>query len=252
MIRVSLGLMFSAAAIFALPALCAAQSAGDAPAAPKTPPAASASGATTKPLAIIDVDTTQTPELDDFGKKAQKIAYEWYPKIVAMLPSDGFKPADHIHILFTDKEGVAYTMGNHIVCMKKYFDAHQDDYGAIVHELTHVVQAYGGRIPRANRPPGWLVEGMADWVRWFNYEPVGKRPHPNPNRATYHDSYRTTASFLDFVQNKYDKKLVMKLNAAARTGKYTVDLWKQYTGHTLDELNTQWLDALRAQRKQKQ
>ena len=48
----------------------------------------------------------------------------------------------------------------------KYFKANPDDIGAMVHETVHCVQLYRGR-----GNPGWLVEGVADYVRFFKYEP---------------------------------------------------------------------------------
>ena len=36
----------------------------------------------------------------------------------------------------------------------------------MIHETCHVVQRYRGR-----GNPGWLVEGVADYVRFFVYEP---------------------------------------------------------------------------------
>ena len=76
--------------------------------------------------------------------------------------------------------------------------------------MTHVVQAY---------QPGWLTEGIADYIRWFKYEPENKRPHPNPDKAKYSDSYRTSAAFLNWATETFDKDLVVKINAACRQGR---------------------------------
>jgi hypothetical protein len=117
--------------------------------------------------------------------------------------------------------------------------------GAVVHELVHVVQQYHGGRGRAQNP-GWLVEGIADYFRWFKYEPkpTGTRPR-NLDTASYTDSYRTTAGFLNYVVEKHDKQLVMKLNAAMREGKYSSGLWKEYTGKTADELWKEYVATLR-------
>ncbi len=111
--------------------------------------------------------------------------------------------------------------------------------GAVVHELVHVAQQYRGRRGGA-RNPGWLVEGIPDYIRWFLYEPkpTGTRPR-NPDQASYTNSYRITAGFLNYVIHKHDKDLIVKLNAAMRQGKYSPDLWKECTGKTIDDL---WKD----------
>lgn len=111
-----------------------------------------------------------------------------------------------------------------------------------MHELTHVVQAYS---KDTGYDTGWLTEGLADYVRWFNFEPINKRPHPRQSRhpkAT--GSYQTTAAFLAYTQGKYDKNLARELNEAMYDGTYTPDIWKKLTGKTLDELNDEWVATL--------
>lgn len=41
-----------------------------------------------------------------------------------------------------------------------------NDFGMVVHELTHLVQRY----PPGS--PGWLVEGIADYIRAKYFEPL--------------------------------------------------------------------------------
>lgn len=135
--------------------------------------------------------------------------------------------------------GVAATGGGRITGSVKYFKAHPDDFGAMVHETVHVVQSYRGR-----GNPGWLVEGIADYERFFKYEP-GKLGPLNPNRARYDDSYRVTAAFLAYVTEKHDKETVRKLNAAMREGKYTEELFKGLTGKSVKELNEEWRASLK-------
>lgn len=190
----------------------------------------------------IHSDVSQLRALSAFADKAQSLATEWYPKTVDLLGEDG-PPHDHITILMdTANTGVAGTTGATISVSTAYVVKHPDDLGMIVHELTHVVQGY----PKYD--PVWLVEGIADWVRWFNYEPVDKRPHPNPDRAKARASYRTTAAFLDWARGKYDKDLVKKLNKSLRDATYSEDLWKSLTGKSLDDLETEWIASLRGQR----
>ena len=116
---------------------------------------------------------------------------------------------------------------------------HPDDLGIVVHEETHAVQAY-----RRDHTPGWVTEGIADYTRWFVFEPVAKRPHPTQPKANYNDSYRTTAAFLNWCQTTYDKDLVLKLNAVCRAGQYTEAFWQQTTGHPLADLGAQWKATL--------
>ncbi len=137
--------------------------------------------------------------------------------------------------------GVAATGGGRIQGSVKYFKAHQDDVGAMVHETVHVVQSY-----RRGNNPGWLVEGIADYIRCIKYE-NGKLRRINPDRARYDGSYQITAAFLDYVEQEIRQgdQAALALNAALREGKYTQDLFKDFTGKTLGELGDAWKASLR-------
>jgi hypothetical protein len=196
----------------------------------------------------IAFDTTEAPELkpwvDDTLKPACK---SWYPKIVEMLPSEGFTAPTRFSIVFhRDMRGVAYTSGRDVHCAVDWFQNNLDGEaaGAVIHELVHVVQQYG-RARGGNRNPGWMVEGLADYIRWFLYEPENLRPQPDPESAKYTDSYRTTGAFLDYVVRHHDKGAIKKFNAAMRSGEYDESLWEDFTGKSLDELWAQYVRTLR-------
>jgi hypothetical protein len=189
----------------------------------------------------ITVDTSKAPDFAEYGQKVQAVSEEWYPKIAEMLPSDGWTAPTEITIVFDpDYKGVAACAGTRIVASTKWFGERPEDVGAFVHELVHVVQQY-----RGGERPGWLTEGIADYIRWFVYEPESARPRPNPEKSRHSDSYRTSGHFLDWAQKAYDPELVKKLNAACREARYSEDLWKEYTGKTLEELGAEWKATLK-------
>ncbi len=176
------------------------------------------------------MDTSEVPELADWGKQARELVEKWHPRIAELLPSPGFTAPTTVKLVFRkNMKGVAYTSGTTIVIAADWVKQHPDDLGMVVHELTHVVQAYkrGG--------PGWLVEGIADNIRFFHYEPK-TTININPRRASYRDSYRTSARFLDWIEKNHDKDIVRTLNEALRKGEYKDDLFKTRTSKTLDEL----------------
>lgn len=220
--------------------------------------------AETAPAQIIDaieiasgayrftVDTTETPDLTEWSRRELiPVLKEWYPRIVAMLPSDGFTAPKTFSITLTDRyKGVAATMGNRIEGNPGWYRGQLkgEAIGSLVHELVHVVQQYGrARRSGGSRPPGWLVEGLCDYIRWYLYEPQSKGCEISPRRAATarHDaSYRVTANFLNFVIGKYDKDLIRELNAAMREGRYDAELWKTRTGKTAEELAEEWKKSL--------
>jgi hypothetical protein len=202
----------------------------------------------------VTIDYSQMPELGGWVKnKLAPVVEAWYPKIIAMLPSAGYEAPTQFSITFQNPgRGVAYTAGTRIVCASAWFSKELDKQavGAILHEMVHVVQQYGiaRRQNRQAQIPGWLVEGIPDYIRWFLYEPQshGADHIRNPDDAKYDAAYRTSANFLDFVTRKYDKTLVPKLNAALRSGKYNEDFWKADTGKPVTELADEWKAALKA------
>jgi hypothetical protein len=188
------------------------------------------------------VDVADAPEMQEWIDKAADICTRAYPMINDELKADGYKPPRVVKMaLKKDYRGVAAAGGGRITGSVKFFKDHPDDFGAMVHETVHIVQRYGRR--RGN--PSWLVEGVADYIRFFKYEP-GKIGRLNVERARYDRSYRVTAAFLAYVTDKYDKELVKKLNKAMRAGEYKEDMFKELTGKTVQELDEEWRTALRA------
>jgi hypothetical protein len=202
----------------------------------------------------IIIDTTETPDLADWAaKELAPVVKEWYPKLVAMLPSDGYEAPTRVSITFSaDMQGVAATGGTRVRCAATWFrrNLQGEAKGAVVHELVHVVQNYGiarRNNPNATRTPGWLVEGICDYIRWFLYEPQthgADITSRNIANARYDGNYRISGNFLNWVVGTYDKDLITKLNAAAREGRYTEDLWKTITGRTVQELGDEWKASL--------
>jgi hypothetical protein len=193
-----------------------------------------------KPVLRITVNTEAAPDLAAWGDKAKVLVEKWHPKVAELLASDGFTPPTEVKLVFkSDKKGIASTSGNTITFSSEYIRDHPEDWGMVVHELTHVIQGYrkGG--------PGWLTEGIADYVRFFHYEPETKLGPINPKRASYKDGYRTTAAFLAWVEKQHDAKLVNKLNASMRRGEYKDELFKDCTRKSLDELWNDYLESMK-------
>lgn len=185
------------------------------------------------------IDVADAPELREWTEKAVRVCEREYPMICDVLASDGYRPPTQIRLAMrADYDGVAMAGGNRITGSVKYFKSHPADVGAMIHETVHCVQGY-----RARGLPGWLVEGIADYVRFWKFEP-GTAGRVNPQRAAFDGSYRTTAAFLAFVTARYDPQLVTKLNAMLRNGKYDSGVWKALTGKTVEELNKEWRESL--------
>jgi hypothetical protein len=214
----------------------------------------------------ISIDTSAAPELADWAEhKLAPVLAVWYPKIVALLPSAGFTAPAAYSITVKKMDGVAYTAGTNVFVSEKWTQDQMNGeaIGAILHESVHVVQQYHGH------GPSWLVEGIADYVRWFKYEPQShgadivwmRELAPRPGDACsilvsctnghfsprYDASYRISANFLNWVSLNYDSNIVMQVNADLRQGKYTSDFWKRHTGKTVQELGNEWKQQIETQ-----
>lgn len=212
----------------------------------------------------IAIDTSAAPELADWAEHTlAPVLTIWYPKIVALLPSAGFTAPQAYSITVQKMDGVGYTSGTKVFVSEKWIQGEMNGeaVGAIVHESVHVIQQYH------SDTPSWLVEGIADYLRWFKFEPqshgadlVWMRKLNIPDDCSivvpctdghfsprYDTSYRISANFLNWVSENYDSKLVTMLNADLRQGKYTPDFWKRQTGKTVQELGEEWKQQIEAQ-----
>jgi hypothetical protein len=181
----------------------------------------------------------ETPQMREWAENAARQCTRWYPRICEELKGDGFRPPRVVRLTLSSRyNGVAYASGDRITGSVKYFTEHPGDVGAMIHETVHVVQGY-----RRGGNPGWLVEGIADYVRFYRYEP-GKAGRLSRRRARYDGSYRTTAAFLAYLSEKYDPHIVRKLNAVMRAGDYREGVFQQLTGKTVQALGEEWRASL--------
>ncbi|HEV2392139.1 MAG TPA: family 16 glycoside hydrolase [Verrucomicrobiae bacterium] len=208
----------------------------------------------------ITIDTTAAPDLKEWAhNRLMPVVLEWYPKLVQALPSEGFEAPTRVSITFRESmRAPAATGGSRVSCNAQWFrkNLEGEAKGAVIHELVHVVQQYGRarrENPDAPRPPGWLVEGIPDYMRWFIYEPQSHGADITWMKTrrnlslSYKASYRISANFLNWVTEKYDKQIVQQLNTALRTGKYNQELWNAQTGHSVEDLGAEWKKDVQAQ-----
>ncbi len=188
----------------------------------------------------VNLDFSEVPEMKDWCEKAKQQIEKWYPILAETLASEGYTPPRKINLTFKKgSKGIAGTGGTNITCYDGWFKAHPDDVGAVIHEAIHVVQSY----PQGS--PSWLVEGIADYMRFWIFEPKTPKRPLNPDRIKYQDSYQVTAAFLAWLVQTCDKDIVKKLNAACRKGQYKDELFKQYSGKDLDTLWDEFRQGLR-------
>lgn len=206
----------------------------------------------------VEVDSDDFPAGAEWGALARGLVESWYPRIAELLASDGRDPLDGkphgkpfaapraVKIVIEKKLDVpAYTTGAEIHVDGSWIVAHPDDSGLLIHELVHVLQAYPGG-PSA---PGWLTEGIADYVRWWRYEPelaaTSGRTRIDPAKSKYTDGYRITAMWLAWCSRAHDLRLVPALDLALRNGEDPLPLFEKLCGKNADAL---WREFVADQR----
>lgn len=167
--------------------------------------------------------------------------------------TDHIPPTRSVTLILRSMPGVAYTIGLDLD------DDHKEihfslDYiagissrtpgreaaeiqGVIVHEMVHAWQwnALG-------TAPSGLIEGIADFVRLK----AGLSP-PHWKREVggqWDAGYQHTAYFLDWVEDRYGKGSVRKINAALQYTVYKDTLWMKLFGHSVNTLWQRYQTAL--------
>lgn len=209
------------------------------------------------PCPPVVVDVSDSPESKLWADRAKALVEAWFGKVTELLATSAkdpvtgkesgkaFVPPKEIRLVFKKKIDVpAYASGGSITINGSWIAQRPDDLGMVIHELVHVVQQY----PNSRTKPGWLVEGIADYIRWWRYEPelhAGTgRTKIDPEKSKYTDAYRTTAMWLAWCSRKYDMRLVPALDKALREGQDPMPRFTELTGKSADEL---WKEFVAAQ-----
>jgi hypothetical protein len=209
------------------------------------------------------LDVTNAPDAGEYALKTNTLLLEWYPRINALLYDPNHPlPYAEIRAVFEPvlavKQAPALARGNEIHVNSEYIKHMPDDFRAmVIHELTHVVQHYQFMRPDM----GWVVEGIADYVRHKYYEKdieqtlhldsngflVGYGPSApyfnglqqsgvNLTDQGYLRSYTVASTFLFWLETHKDLQIVQHLNGEISQGRYSPDLFYRFCGKSLDDL----------------
>lgn len=170
----------------------------------------------------------------DFAANSEQLCREYFIAVQQLLfPHDPLPEKLETRLRFIHEEdGIAWAGGGEITANLKWFLDKPDDVGAIYHELVHIVQAY----PH-NADAGWLVEGIADWCRYFVYEGRTLESYAASSPGHYRDAYTNAARFLEWLRLNRNPDVVTELNARLRAGAYNAATdWTELCGAGLDSL----------------
>lgn len=118
---------------------------------------------------------------------------------------------------------------------ENYMNNNKRDLDIVIHETMHIIQNY----PIG---PGWVTEGIADYVRHtygLNNLAVGWALKTPNHGESYTNGYGSSARLFVWLEKHVQKDIVKKLNLAMRKGTYTNQFWIDETGKDIDQL---WAD----------
>lgn len=180
-------------------------------------------------LVFVNKDLSFSPEIT---AKLKETFFAVYPPLVKRFNKKS--PARVMFVIDPGYDGVAATWNDKVVFNPLWFKQHPGDIDVVTHEVMHIVQAYGD-----TPGPGWLTEGIADYVRYrYGVDHAGadwKMPDVTAEQH-YTNSYRVAARFLVWLEQHKDKKIVDRLDMIMRNHTYQDHIWKELTGKTVDEL----------------
>ncbi|MBE7176468.1 MAG: secretory protein [Mucilaginibacter polytrichastri] len=185
-------------------------------------------------LTFSSQDKNFSPELK---ARMIKTFFEVYPKLAKTYNKNTSK--DVKFVIDTAYDGVAATSDDRVVYSAAYMDKRPQDIDVVTHEVMHIVQAYGN-----TNGPGWLTEGIADYVRFkFGVDNAGAgwSLPPYKEGQSYENSYRITARFLDWIERNKKAGIVKTLDDAMRKHAYTPEIWNTQTGKDLDGLWAEYI-----------
>ncbi len=194
---------------------------------------------------LIIIDVSEVPGLKQWAENAKDLLVEWHPKITTLLIGEDreFTPPKKVTLFFkNEKKGIAHARGTMITIMSGWVEKHPDDIGLTVHELVHVIQGY------PDGAPGWVTEGIADYIRWAIYEKKHQEWFPRPDSARengYLKSYQTSAGFFLWLESGRFPSIIQKLNKSVRSGNYNDGFFKKETGDSLTELWRMYFESNR-------
>jgi len=171
------------------------------------------------------------------GDRLKEVFFINYPKQVKLYNKNSATQV--IFVIDPEYDGIAAAGGGVIRFNPEWFKKNPKDIDIVTHEIMHLVQSY----PH-NAGPGWITEGIADYVRHtMGVDNAGANWSLPEYRSThkYTDAYRITARFFLWLENNKKKGLVKALDAQMRNKTYTDAFWVNKTGKNVDELWNEYI-----------
>jgi len=179
----------------------------------------------------VTYDTSEATDLAQYVEDFVKPTIDtWYSKVADAITRQEYDPIVNFSVTFDkDYTGLAEVRScNQMVVNPEWPRNNPGDMGVYVHELTHVIQCYGGA-------PTVITEGIADWTR--EYIMNDRAPRFPSENETYASGYAPSSYFLNWILETYNRPtLISDFNIAANAKTFTYDNFVDETGKPVQRL----------------
>ena len=159
-------------------------------------------------------------QLQDWADALRPKIAVWWPTMNAALSSPGFMPTTRLTLAFYRIDNPGVPAATDASKSTIYIDPwklivrlnNPDAQGMVAHELVHVAQTY----PQG-ATPGWITEGIADYMRYYVLLPDDPGRFFNPQGLSEKTGYQPAAGLLDWIEVRHPGA-VRRINAAMRGG----------------------------------
>lgn len=181
-------------------------------------------------VSLVFINHSNKSQLE-YQERLMNTYFTVYPKLLNDFNPNAKKKM--YFIIDPTYDGAAYAWGEVVVFGFKYMEGNPKDGDVVVHEtMHHIQQDYKGSVP------GWLVEGIADNVR-YHYgidEPDPWTLQDYKPEHNYDGSYGITGRFLLWIETHKNKNFVKELNNALINGTNYNDFFMQSLGKNIQDV----------------
>lgn len=198
------------------------------------------------PTPTITIDTSKAAHMSGYvHTKLVPYIRTWYPKIAMQVAVPHFNPPSsfRLYISTTTPSGGAnpnfsWNINSDIVTLSVNPDWMQNERVLLANQpsmIALVMQARSNPV----FPAGWVNHQAAYWVTTSMQRTNGIVTAPQAGQR-YSDMANPTGQFMEYVRTKYHHDIVKLINAAIVGNRYSDNLFVQYTGKTLAQLQAEW------------
>ncbi|KAF4364350.1 uncharacterized protein LOC115702994 [Cannabis sativa] len=169
----------------------------------------------------------------EYSKQTLTTATEFIWRLFQQNTDADRKNVPKITLIIEDIDGVAFATNGEIHVSARYIGGYTGDLkreisGVLFHENTHIWQWNG-----KGQTPGWLIEGIADFVRLKSGYVPGHWVKPGQG-SKWDKGYDVTARFLDYC-NDLRNGFVAELNKKMSNG-YSDNFFVELLGKNIEQL----------------